>query len=65
MNGGDTSVAHASVQRWLTMSPLNDEAHRRLMRVHFAAGDRSAALRAYEGCRSLLALYFRRLLGHA
>jgi len=35
-----------ALQRWLTVSPLNEEPHRLLMRAYLAAGDRSAALRA-------------------
>jgi DNA-binding SARP family transcriptional activator len=51
---GDNHEAIRTLQRWLAISPLNEEAHRRLMRLHFAAGERSAALSAYESCRALL-----------
>lgn len=34
--------------------PLREEAHRRLIDAHLAAGNRSAALRAYESCRRTL-----------
>jgi predicted ATPase len=40
--------------RWLAMDRLNEAAYRRLMRLRFAAGDRTAALPAYEACRSIL-----------
>ena len=44
-----------TVIRWLGQDSLNEEAHRRLMRLHFLNGDRAAALQAYEACRRLLA----------
>jgi DNA-binding SARP family transcriptional activator/tetratricopeptide (TPR) repeat protein len=54
IDGGEFAEAMASVQRWLTVNPLNEEAHRRVMRLHLRTGDRTAALRAYEACRHLL-----------
>ncbi|WP_019587839.1 BTAD domain-containing putative transcriptional regulator [Deinococcus apachensis] len=36
------------------LDPLSEEAHRRLMRLLYLAGDRPAALRAYHRCRDLL-----------
>jgi DNA-binding SARP family transcriptional activator len=51
---GEFAEALATVQRWLTADQLNEEAHRRLIRLHLRMGDRSAALRAYESCRQLL-----------
>src|SRR6266481_9953705 len=36
------------------LSPLHEDAYRRLMRLHFAAGDRAAALHAYDTCRARL-----------
>jgi len=44
-----------TVNRWLILDHLNESAYRRLMRLHFLNGDRSAALRTYETCRDLLA----------
>ena len=35
--------------------PLVEESHRQLIHAHAAAGDRAAALRAYEACRRTLA----------
>jgi DNA-binding SARP family transcriptional activator/tetratricopeptide (TPR) repeat protein len=50
--------AHAdatdAAARWAAISPTNEAAHRRLMQLHLAAGDRASALRVYEGCRALL-----------
>ncbi len=40
--------------RWLRLDPLDESAHRRLMQLHLAAGDPTAALRAYEACRAVL-----------
>jgi DNA-binding SARP family transcriptional activator len=56
IEGGEFAEAMVSVRRWLTVSPWNEEAHRRVMRLHLRAGDRSAALRAYETCRQVLGL---------
>ncbi|MBN1453009.1 MAG: AAA family ATPase [Anaerolineales bacterium] len=44
-----------TVNRWLILDRLNEGAYRRLMRLHFLNGDRSAALQTYETCRDLLA----------
>src|SRR2546428_7556819 len=51
---GELEVAIATVNRWLVLAPLHEEAYRRLMRLHFAAGDRYAALHAYDTCRARL-----------
>ena len=45
------SVAEAAV----ALEPLRESAHLCLMAAHAAGGNRAAALRAYEGCRRLLA----------
>ena len=52
---GDLAPAIATVNRWLTLAPLHEDAYQRLMRLHFAVGDRSAALHAYDNCRAMLA----------
>lgn len=52
---GELEAAIATVNRWLVLAPLHEEAHQRLMRLHFAAGDRYAALHAYDMCRARLA----------
>src|SRR5713226_7242424 len=52
---GELEPAIETVSRWLALAPLQEDASRRLMRLHFAAGDRAAALRAYDNCRAMLA----------
>jgi predicted ATPase/DNA-binding SARP family transcriptional activator/Tfp pilus assembly protein PilF len=52
---GDLTLAQETTARWIAHYPLNEEAHRHLMRIHLAAGDRPSALRAYAACRSILA----------
>ena len=45
---GELEVAIETVNRWLVLAPLHEDAYRRLMRLYFAAGDRAAALHAYD-----------------
>src|SRR5712692_2393494 len=52
---GELEPAIETVSRWLALAPVQEDAYRRLMRLHFAAGDRAAALRAYDNCRAMLA----------
>ncbi len=52
---GELEAAIETVNRWLVFAPLHEDAYRRLMRLHFAAGDRVAALHAYDNCRAILA----------
>jgi len=40
--------------RWLTLDPLEESVHRRLMRLYALAGRRAEALHQYEACRTLL-----------
>ncbi len=51
---GELSSAIETVNRWLALDPLQEDAYQRLMRLHFAAGDRGAALHAYDTCRERL-----------
>src|SRR6266852_2448779 len=51
---GELEAAIETVSRWLVLAPLQEDAYRRLMRLHFAAGDRVAALHAYDTCRARL-----------
>src|SRR5260370_13342314 len=53
--GGEQEQAIATLTRWLALDPLQEEAYRRLMRVHLALGDASAALQVYATCRARLA----------
>jgi len=46
------ALAHAA--ELLALDPLAEAAHRRLMRLHYLAGDRGAALRAFDACEALL-----------
>ncbi len=52
---GELEAAIETVSRWLVLSPLHEDAYLRLMRLHFAVGDRAAALHAYDTCRAMLA----------
>src|SRR5579863_1651907 len=51
---GELEAAIETVNRWLVFAPLHEDAYRRLMRLHFASGDRAAALHAYDTCRAML-----------
>lgn len=53
-DGGETARAIEAARRWVALDRLNEVAHRRLIALHLAAGDRSAALRAYEACCVML-----------
>lgn len=41
-------------RRWLALDPLQEPAHRSLMRLYAAAGQRNAALRQYAECARIL-----------
>jgi DNA-binding SARP family transcriptional activator len=51
---GEREQACVTLQRWLALDPLSEEAYRRLMRLHLALGDPSAALQVYATCRTRL-----------
>ena len=53
-SAGQIARALPYVERLLADDPLAEHAHRRLMRLHYLRGDRSAALAAFERCRTLL-----------
>jgi len=53
--GGEVGNALETTTRWAALDPFNETAHRRLIQLHFAAGDRAAALRAYQECQAILA----------
>ena len=46
------SLAHA--RRWLELDPLHEPAHRALIRLYAAGGDRAAALAQYRDCVRVL-----------
>jgi DNA-binding SARP family transcriptional activator len=51
---GDLTGALALAEQLLVMDPYSEDSWRRLMRLHYVAGDRMAALNAFERCRRLL-----------
>lgn len=56
---GELPSAIATVARWLVLDPLQEDAYQRLMRLHFASGDRGAALHAYDTCRAMLSTHLQ------
>jgi DNA-binding SARP family transcriptional activator/predicted ATPase len=55
---GEIADAIDTTTRWITHDPFNELVYRRLMQLHFATGDRTAALQTYETCRAMLAREF-------
>src|SRR5947209_3199144 len=53
--GGELEPAKDTLTRWLALDPLSEEASGRLMRLHLAQGDASAAGRVYATLRARLA----------
>jgi DNA-binding SARP family transcriptional activator/predicted ATPase len=51
---GQALEALPLARRWLSFDPLNEEAHRALMRLYNHAGQQAAAIRQYETCARLL-----------
>jgi DNA-binding SARP family transcriptional activator len=51
---GEPARALPSALRWAELDPWNEAAHRRLMRLYAACGQRAAALRQFDLCRDLL-----------
>lgn len=52
--GGDPEAAIPYTRRWLALDTLDEAAHRQLMALYHATGQRAAALRQYQECASLL-----------
>ncbi len=50
----DVDAAISYARRWLALDPLQEAAHRSLMRLHAQKGDRAAAVRQYRDCVALL-----------
>jgi DNA-binding SARP family transcriptional activator len=48
----DDALSHA--RELLALEPLSEEAHRRVMRLHYLAGDRAGALLAFDRCEQVL-----------
>lgn len=51
---GDFETAIVYANRWLALDPLNEAAHRLLMHLYAASGQRTMALRQYQRCVELL-----------
>jgi DNA-binding SARP family transcriptional activator len=49
-NAGDLLGATAAARRWLSIDPLHEPAHRALIRLYAARGDRAAAIEQYRTC---------------
>jgi len=53
--GGELEQGKATLTRWLALDPLAEEVYRRLMRMHLALGEATAALQVYAACQARLA----------
>jgi DNA-binding SARP family transcriptional activator len=53
-HSGDFADALAHAQELLTLEPLSEAAHRRVIRLHYLGGDRAAALLAFDHCEQVL-----------
>jgi DNA-binding SARP family transcriptional activator len=51
---GQLARAIALAERLVLLSPAQEHAHRRLMRLHYLRGDRAAALAAFDRCEAVL-----------
>jgi DNA-binding SARP family transcriptional activator/ABC-type cobalamin/Fe3+-siderophores transport system ATPase subunit len=51
---GRLAEAIVAAEQLLALEPLQEHAHRRLMRLHYLRGDRAAALLAFDRCEQLL-----------
>ena len=51
---GELAAALEHASALVTLDPLSEHAHRRLMRLHYLRGDVAAAMAAYERCRDTL-----------
>ena len=52
--GRDPGAAVALAADLLALDPLSEDAHRRVMRTHYVAGERAAALLAFDHCERVL-----------
>src|SRR5258707_1144083 len=52
---GEQEQAIVTLTRWLALDPLQEQAYRRMTRVHLALGDPTTALQFYATCRARLA----------
>ena len=51
---GDTAAALPLALQLLQAEPLSEDAHRRVMRLHYLRGDRAAAMLAFDHCEHTL-----------
>jgi DNA-binding SARP family transcriptional activator len=51
---GDYQKALGRAQQLLARDPISEDSHRRVMRLHYLAGNRPAAIRAFEHCKTIL-----------
>lgn len=51
---GQASAAIPYARRWLSLDPLDENAHRQLMQLYALNGERGAALRQYQECARIL-----------
>jgi TolB-like protein len=51
---GEAEAALATARRLVALDPLQESAHRTIMGLHAARGERSLALKQYQACRDLL-----------
>jgi DNA-binding SARP family transcriptional activator/tetratricopeptide (TPR) repeat protein len=51
---GELSAALRFAAEHLRLEPLSEDAHRRIMRLHYLTGDRSTALQTFDRCERLL-----------
>ncbi len=54
MAAGEADGAIATARRLLALDPLQEAAHRALMRLYADGGDRTLALKQYQACRDVL-----------
>lgn len=53
-DGGDAGAALPLALELLAADPLSEDAHRRVMRLHYLRGDRAAAMLAFDHCELTL-----------
>jgi DNA-binding SARP family transcriptional activator len=51
---GDAAAALPLAEQLLAIEPLSEDAHRRVMRLNYLAGDRAAAMLAFDRCERIL-----------
>ena len=51
---GRLAEAIVAAEQLISLEPMQEHAHRRLMRLHYLRGDRAAALLAFDRCEQLL-----------